>query len=385
MTDFYEVLGVARTADGQEIKAAYRKLALRYHPDRNPGDKEAEERFKSINEAYAVLADAEKRSRYDRYGTVDGNGAFGGDIFDIFASVFGGAGVGGRPRTQGQAGEDLEAQVTITLEQARAGETIQIELERLGVCTRCHGERAEPGGRGKQTCPTCHGAGQVRAQAQSFFGTVVTTRTCPECHGLGSIIPDPCELCNGRGRTTTRDSVDVALPRGIDGGYRLRVPQQGNAGVDGGPNGDLYVYIEMEPDAYFRRDGDDLHTELRIGMAQAALGSSFEIRTLDGPEILDVQNGTQSGAQVRLRGKGMPSLRQAGVGDQIVTIQVETPRKLSAKARELLEAYAAEVGERIDQHETLMERVRGFFGGKKRDKHGDAGGSDEAEAVAAGD
>lgn len=382
MTDYYEVLGVTRSADGKEIKASYRKLALQYHPDRNPGDREAEERFKAINEAYAVLSDDEKRMRYDRYGTADDVGGFGGDIFDIFASVFGTAGVGGRPRSQGQAGEDLETQVTITLEQARAGETIQVEIERLGVCTRCHGDRAEPGGSGKTTCPTCHGAGQVRAQAQSFFGTVVTARACPQCHGVGSIIPEPCELCNGRGRIDTRDTVDVALPRGIDGGYRLRVSQQGNAGVDGGPDGDLYVYIEMEQNDYYRREGDDLYTVLSVGMAQAALGSSFEVRTLDGPEVIDVAAGTQSGTQVRLRGKGMPRLRQIGTGDQVVTIEVKTPRKLSTKARDLLYEYASEMGEEIHQHETLIERVRGLFGGKKRDKKS---GSVEEGAVAAGE
>ncbi len=383
MTDYYEALGITRDADGKTIKASYRKLALQYHPDRNPGDTAAEERFKDINEAYAVLSDEEKRMRYDRYGTADDSVGFGGDIFDIFSSVFGGGSVGGRARAQGQAGEDLETHLTITLEQARAGETVQVEIERLGVCSRCNGDRSEPGGRGKSRCPTCQGAGQVRAQAQSFFGTVMTTRTCPQCHGIGSVIPDPCELCNGRGRTNVRESVDVQLPRGIDGGYRLRIPQQGNVGVDGGPSGDLYVYIEMEPSDYFKRDGDDLRTQLRIGLAQAALGSSFEVLTLDGPEVVDLPAGTQSGAEVRLRGKGMPRLRQVGSGDQIVTVAVDTPRKLNAKARDLLAAYAAEVGEEIQQRETLLGHVRGLFGGKKRDKRAEA--EREEETVGSAD
>jgi molecular chaperone DnaJ len=380
MPDFYEILDVPRDADAKTIKASYRKLALRYHPDRNPGDAESEERFKQINEAYAVLSDAERRDRYDRYGDADAAAAgFSGDIFDIFASVFGGAVAGRRGGrvTRGVPGEDLEAELEVTLAQARAGETVAMDVDRLTACDHCKGNRAEPGGKGRTTCKTCSGIGQVRAQAQSFFGTVVTTQPCPQCRGMGEIIVEPCTVCRGAGRRAEAASVDVQLPRGIDGGYRLRIPQAGNAGIDGGPAGDLYVYIQMAEHPELVRDGDDLRCELRIGFAQASLGSHFEVPTLDGPEVLEVRPGTQSGAELRLPGKGMPRLRQVGTGDQIVTVVVETPRKLSAKARSLLEAYAHEVGEPIEERETLVEKIRGLFG-RRGDGAREAGRDDAA-------
>jgi molecular chaperone DnaJ len=386
MPDFYELLDVPRDADAKVIKSSYRKLALRFHPDRNPGDAAAEERFKEINEAYAVLSDPERRARYDRYGDADPAAtAFSGDIFDIFASVFGGGMTGrrgGRP-PRGVPGEDLETELEVTLEQARAGETVPVEIDRLVACERCGGERAEPGGPGRRSCETCGGAGQVRAQAQSFFGTVLTTQTCPRCRGLGEVIVSPCTACRGAGRQGQRASVDVQLPRGIDGGYRLRVPQAGNAGVDGGAAGDLYVYIQMAPHELLERDGDDLRCELRIGFAQAALGSRFSVPTLDGDEELEVRAGTQSGTEVRLTGRGMPRLRHSGSGDQIVTIVVETPRRLSGKARSLLQAYAEEVGEGLDEPETLGDRVRGLFGGRRRKAaaEGDEGGPADDEVA----
>lgn len=368
MADYYQVLGVEREADAGQIKSAYRRLALKFHPDRNPGDHEAEERFKSINEAYAVLSDDAKRQRYDRFGSVDESATFSGDIFDIFASVFGGGMAGGRPRQRGQAGEDLEAQLIVTLEQAREGETVEVELNRYATCERCHGDRADPDGEGKQTCPTCHGAGSVRAQAQSLFGTVVTARSCPQCQGLGEIVTQPCKACSGLGRTETRDAVEVKLPRGIDGGYRLRVAGAGNAGVDGGPPGDLYLFLEMAPHEFFRREGDDLAFDLHVGLAQAALGSSFQVPTMDGPEVIDIAAGTQSGTEVRLRGRGMPRLRQIGHGDQVVRIVIDTPTKLSNKARDLLLDYADEVGEEIYERETLLTRVKQLFSGRRKDK-----------------
>lgn len=368
MADFYELLGVPRDADAKAIKAAYRTLALRYHPDRNPGDREAEERFKSINEAYAVLSDPERRARYDRYGDADGGAAFTGDIFDIFASVFGG-GVAGRRAgvRRGTPGEDLETELRITLEQARDGATVPVELRRRTTCSRCGGERSEPGSGGKRSCDTCGGIGQVRAQTQSFFGTVVTTQTCPRCRGGGVVVTDPCRSCSGSGREEERATVDVHLPRGIDGGYRLRVPQAGNAGSDGGPPGDLYVYVVMEAHPHLERDGDDLRYDLRVGFAQAALGCHFEVPTLDGPEVVEVRAGTQSGTELRIPGKGMPRLRQVGTGDQVVRVVVETPKRLNAKARSLLEAYAHEVGEAIEERETLVEKIRGLFGRRGAD------------------
>ena len=369
MADYYELLGVSQEVDAPTIKAAYRKLALKYHPDRNPGDREAEETFKSLNEAYAVLSDPEKRARYDRFGSADPQAAFSGDIFDIFSSVFGGGVSGGgfggagfsRARQRGQLGEDLEASLTITLEQARVGESVPLEVERLGVCDRCDGSRAEPGSEGRKTCPTCQGAGQVRAQTQSFFGTVVTNQVCPQCRGLGEVVTTPCGKCVGSGRMRVRESVEVNLPKGIDAGYRLRLTGEGNAGIDGARNGDLYVYIEMEPHSDFTRDGDHLRYNLPLGFAQATLGSAFEIPTMDGPEALNIPSGTQPGSEFRLRGKGMPRLRQIGVGDLIVTADVLVPKKLSPKARELLEAYAEETGEGIQEHENLLKQLRGLF------------------------
>ena len=376
--DYYETLKVARDADGTIIKTSYRRLALQYHPDRNPGDAEAEETFKRINEAYAVLSDPEKRARYDRYGTADPQAGMG-DIFDIFASVFGGgfgAGAGGRVR-RGQDGEDLETRLTITLEEARVGATVTTTVSRFTVCDRCEGSRAEPGSEGRKTCPTCRGAGAVRAQAQSFFGTVVTNQTCPQCHGLGEIVITPCGKCLGSGRMRVDAPVEVGLPKGIDGGYRLRLTGEGNAGVDGGRSGDLYVYTELEPHPHFTRQGDDLHYRLPLGLVQAALGCAFEVPTLDDPEVLNVPAGTQPNTEFRLRGKGMPRLRQVGTGDMVISAQVEVPKKLSPKARDLLQAYAEEVGERVEAHETLMERVRGFFkkkgrGDERADKPEDA-------------
>jgi len=390
MADYYELLGVDREADASQVKAAYRRLALQYHPDRNPGDHEAEEQFKRINEAYAVLSDPQKRDRYDRFGSADEGATFTGDIFDIFASVFGGNMAGARPRQRGQPGEDLEAQLTVTLEQARQGETLTVDVNRYTTCDRCHGDRADPDGEGKKTCPTCRGVGQVRAQAQSFFGTVVTTRTCPQCQGLGQVVNDPCKKCAGLGRMESRDAVEVKLPRGIDGGYRLRVAGAGNAGVDGGPPGDLYLFIDMTPHDDFVREGDDLRYDLHLGMAQAALGSSFEVPTMDGPEVIDVGPGTQSGSEVRLRGKGMPRLRSVGHGDQVVRIVVDTPERLSPRARELLLAYAEEAGEAIHERETLLERVKSLFGARRKERaasdgSGPAGsGADGSGAEASG-
>jgi molecular chaperone DnaJ len=376
-SDYYELLGVSRTADGTEIRAAYRKLALKYHPDRNPGNTEAEEHFKQINAAYAVLSDDEKRGRYDRYGSADAGAQFSGDMFDIFSSVFGGGFGGGFGQAvqRGQAGEHLETQLEITLEQARSGATIDIGIERMGNCDRCDGDRAEPGSGGRTTCTTCNGNGQVRAHVQSFMGTVVTAQTCPTCRGAGQQVVTPCGKCMGSGRMKVQDTVQVNLPAGIDAGVRLRVPRQGNAGVDGGPAGDLYIYITLEPHEHFQREGDDLIYDLYAGFAQLALGSSFEIPTLDEPEIIDLKAGTQPGTIIRLRRKGMPRLRQSGIGDLLVRVNIEVPRKLSGKARELLLGYAREAGEEIHERDTLLEKLRGLF--HKREKQGEEGAADD--------
>lgn len=370
--DHYEVLGVSRSSDGSEIKTAYRKLAMKFHPDRNPGDVQAEEKFKRINEAYAVLSDSAKRERYDRYGDADAGAQFHGDIFDIFQSVFGGGAFGGfgGQAVRGQQGEHLEASVTITLEQARTGAEIQVDLDRMLACDRCDGSRAEPG-TGRSKCGTCNGMGQVRAQMQSLLGTVMTTRPCPTCQGLGEQIDVPCGKCMGSARMNSRDTVTVNVPRGVDSGVRLRVPQQGNAGVDGGPSGDLYLYLNVRSHELFRRDGDDLIHELEVGLAQLALGSSFEVPTMDGPEVVELAAGTQAGTFVRLRGKGMPRLRGAGSGDQLVLVKVKVPSKLSPRARELLLDYASEMGEEIRERETVLKRIRSFFGRGRTDSSKD--------------
>jgi molecular chaperone DnaJ len=377
-TDYYEVLGVARDSDQKTIKSAYRKLALKFHPDRNPGDQQAEETFKQLNEAYAVLSDPDKRARYDRFGTADPQAQFSGDIFDIFASVFGGAATGrsGMRTQRGFDGEDLEADLTISLEQAREAATADVQVRRLIVCDRCNGNRAEPGSAPKKTCDTCGGVGQVRVQSQSFFGTVMATQPCPTCRGRGEVVPTPCGKCMGEGRVHATEPVSVTLPKGIDGGYRLRVPQEGNVGVDGGRRGDLYVYISMKPHEHFTRDTDDLYYKLNLGMAQAALGSAFEIPTMDETEVLTVPAGTQPGETFKLRGQGMPRLRGIGFGDLIVTVQVAVPSKLTPKARELLEAYASEMSEHIEPHETIVERIKGFF-----KKHDSKDGKEDASAA----
>lgn len=368
--DYYEVLGVSRTADADEIKRAYRALALKFHPDRNPGDAGAVERFKQINEAYSVLSDAEKRAQFDQFGRVGPQGSpfggqdFGGaDLFDLFNSVFGDAGVFGqarqsRGRTRAARGEDLQVEASITLEQARAGAEIELEVDRLAACDHCAGTRSEPGGKGLQACATCGGAGQVRQQQRTILGNFVTAAPCPTCRGAGETNPEPCTACHGRGRTIREEKVSVTLPRGIDGGYRLRVAGAGNHGLHGGPAGDLYVLLSLEPHPELERDGEHLHYRLPLGIAQAALGAIFQVPTLDGPEPLEAPAGSQPGDTLRLRGKGMPRLQARGDGDLIVTLEVAVPKKLSKRARELLAQYAEEVGEQVSAAQPgLLERI----------------------------
>ncbi len=367
--DYYELLGVSKTADGDEIKRAYRALALKYHPDKNPGNKEAEEKFKTINEAYGALSDPEKRAQYDQFGKVGspsggfgGQGAGMGDLFDLFNSVFGGDAFGqqrgaGRGGKRAARGEDLQVEVNITLEQSRSGADIEVEIDKLIGCDRCGGSRAEPGGKGLQTCGTCGGAGQVRQQQRTILGNFMTAAPCPTCKGTGEQNPEPCSKCHGRGRTIKPERVTVTLPKGIDGGYRLRVAGQGNAGMFGGPAGDLYVFLELTPHLHLTRDADDLHYTAQIGLAQAALGTKLEIPTLDGTQSLEIPHGSQPNDTLRLRGKGMPRLQARGEGDLIVTVAVEVPKKLSKRARELLEEYAKEIGESIAPPEGLLSKI----------------------------
>ncbi|MVN89054.1 molecular chaperone DnaJ [Deinococcus sp. HMF7620] len=373
--DYYELLGVAKTASADEIKSAYRKLALKYHPDRNK-EAGAAEKFAQINEAYAVLSDAEKRAHYDRFGSAPGAGMPGGDPFggmggagfdpmDIFEQLFGGA-AGGRGGRRGPArGDDLETEAHVTLAQARAGEEIQVDVDRLTGCTHCHGSKTEPGGKPPVTCTTCGGAGAVRAQARTIFGVVETQQACPTCRGEGQIIQDPCTVCKGRGRTLKAETVSVKLPRGIDEGYRIRVSGMGNEGPGG--NGDLYVHIEMERHPELRREQEHLIHTAKIGFARAALGGQVTVPTLDGPQTVEVKAGTQHGELHRLRGQGMPRLQGSGSGDLIVEYDVVVPKpgQLTPEAREALLAYARAVGDEVNEkHEGFLGKVGKIFRGE---------------------
>lgn len=372
--DYYELLGVARTAGADEIKSAYRKLALKFHPDRNkePG---AAEKFTQINEAYAVLSDTEKRAHYDRFGTAPGAGMPGGDPFggmggagfdpmDLFEQLFGGA-VGGRGGRRGPArGDDLETEAHVTLHQARAGEEIEVNVDRLTECDHCHGSKTEPGGKPPVTCTTCGGAGAVRGQARTIFGVMETQQPCPTCRGEGQLVVDPCTVCKGRGRTLKSDTVKVKLPRGIDEGYRIRVSGMGNEGPGG--NGDLYVHIEMEPHPELRREAEHLVYAAPIGFARAVLGGQISVPTLDGPVTVDVKPGTQHGDLHRLRGQGMPRLQASGSGDLVVQYELHVPKpgQLSPEAREALEAYARAVGDEVtEKHEGFFDKVGKIFRG----------------------
>ncbi|PYE56526.1 molecular chaperone DnaJ [Deinococcus yavapaiensis] len=365
--DYYELLGVPRDASADDIKKAYRKLALQYHPDRNK-EEGAQEKFAQINAAYAALSDPEKRAHYDRFGSepsaagMPGAGGFGDpnfDPFDLFEQMFGGGLFGGaRGGRRVARGEDLETTARITLEDARIGADIEVNIDRLTECEHCHGTRSEPGGTPPKTCGTCGGAGTVTAQTRTILGNIVTQQPCPTCRGEGQIIEDPCKVCRGRGRTLKADRVKVTLPKGIDEGYRIRVSGKGNEGP-GGP-GDLYVHLEMAPHPDFTREGEHLIHQAKIGVARASFGGKIEVPTLDGPKEIEVKSGTQHGDTVRLRGFGMPRLQASGVGDLVVVFDVQIPKagNLSKEARAALEAYAREVGEDVEHKEpNLFERI----------------------------
>ncbi|HXA85623.1 MAG TPA: molecular chaperone DnaJ, partial [Candidatus Dormibacteraeota bacterium] len=339
--DYYEILSVTRTATEQEIKSSYRKLAMQYHPDRNPGNAQAEEKFKECTEAYSVLMDSDKRARYDQYGhaAVNGGGGFGGfdasnfadvsDIFgDIFSDFFGvnvGGGRGGRTRVQ--RGGDARADLTLTFEEAAFGKKTQVKVRRYEACEQCKGS-GSAGSKGPSTCPTCAGRGQVRYQ-QAMFSIA---RTCPTCQGQGRVISDPCAKCKGESRVMKEHVVDVSVPAGVEDGTRIRYQEQGDVGPNGGPPGDLYVVLEVKPHPFFEREGKDLHCSVPISFSQAAMGAEIVIPTLDGGEHkLKVQEGTQSGTTFRVRGKGVPALQSSGKGDMYVKVRVETPRKLTKR------------------------------------------------------
>lgn len=371
--DYYELLGVSKSASADEIKSAYRKLALKFHPDRNK-EEGAAEKFAQINEAYAVLSDTEKRAHYDRFGSAPGAGMPGGDPFggmggvgfdpmDIFEQLFGGA-MGGRGRRGPARGDDIETEAVVNLQQARAGEEVDVNVDRLTTCEHCHGERTEPGGKPPISCTTCGGSGAVRAQARTIFGVVETQNVCPTCKGEGKILVEPCTVCKGRGRTLKSEAIKVKLPKGIDEGYRIRVAGKGNEGPGG--NGDLYVHIEMEPHPQLRREAEHLIFPAKIGFATAALGGQVSVPTLDGPQMVEVKPGTQHGELNRLRGQGMPRLQASGNGDLIVEYQVVVPRNLNDEARAALRQYAQAVGDEVpaERHEGFFDKVGKIFRGE---------------------
>ncbi|MEX0405629.1 molecular chaperone DnaJ [Aquibium sp. LZ166] len=367
--DFYETLGVQKGADEKELKAAFRKLAMQCHPDRNPGDADAERKFKEINEAYEFLKDPQKRAAYDRFGhaAFEQGGMGGGAGFagaggfsDIFEDIFGEMMGGGRRRSSGgrERGADLRYNMEITLEEAFSGKTAQIHVPSSVTCTECSGSGAKPGTQ-PVTCAMCSGSGRVRA-AQGFFSI---ERTCPTCHGRGQIIKDPCEKCAGQGRVTEERSLSVNIPAGIEDGTRIRLTGEGEAGMRGGPSGDLYIFLSVAPHEFFQREGENLYCTAPISMTSAALGGSFEVATLDGTQTrVKIPEGTQNGRKFRVKGKGMPVLRQNAVGDLIIQVAVETPQNLSKRQRELLQEFEElSSKENSPQSNGFFNRMKDFF------------------------
>jgi molecular chaperone DnaJ len=369
--DYYETLGVARSADEKELKSAFRKLAMQFHPDKNPGDADAEHRFKEIGEAYETLKDPQKRAAYDRFGHaafenggMNGGGGFGGagGFADIFEDIFGEMMGGGRQRRSSgrERGADLRYNMEITLEEAYTGKTAQIRVPTSITCDECSGSGAKIGTQ-PVTCSTCSGSGRVRA-AQGFFSI---ERTCPTCHGRGQIIKDPCPKCSGQGRITEERALSVNIPAGIEDGTRIRLTGEGEAGLRGGPSGDLYIFLSLKPHEFFQRDGADLYCKVPISMTTAALGGQFEVATLDGTQTrVKIPDGTQNAKQFRLKGKGMPVLRQPTMGDLYIQIAIETPQNLNKRQRELLEEF-----ERISSQDNspqssgFFARMKDFFEG----------------------
>ncbi len=371
--DFYEVLGVSKTVTEVELKSTFRKLAMQYHPDRNPGNHEAEVKFKEINEAYQTLSDGQKRAAYDRFGHAafaNGGGAggpgFGNDfsdfMSDIFENFFGETrGRGGRATGGGrERGADMRYNLEITLEEAFLGKTAELKIPTAITCESCSGSGAKPGSKPKQ-CPTCGGAGRVRA-TQGFFSI---ERTCHNCHGRGEVIDDPCPTCGGAGRVTRERTLSVNIPAGVEEGTRIRLAGEGEAGGRGGPAGDLYIFLSIKTHQFFQRDGADLFCRVPISMVTAALGGELDVPTIAGADTsLKIPEGTQSGKQFRLKGKGMPVLRSRDVGDLYIQVAVETPQKLSKRQRELLAEFEQESSK--DNHPEssgFFTRVREFLDG----------------------
>ncbi|MBI4041481.1 MAG: molecular chaperone DnaJ [Deltaproteobacteria bacterium] len=375
--DYYDILGVDRSASADDIKKAYRKLALKYHPDRNAGDKQAEEHFKEISEAYEALSDAQKRQAYDQFGHAGmGQGSFqeggfgpGGaagfgfeDLFgNIFEDFFGGRGQrrGRRPQTfRGVAGDDLKLRVKVSFKDAALGKTIQLNVPKEMSCEQCHGSGAKAGTQ-PITCPECEGAGEVRYQ-QGFFSIA---RTCPKCQGQGKVIGSPCQTCHGSGHVRQTKKLEINIPAGIDHGQSLRVTGEGHAGYQGGSPGDLYVLVQVEDHPFFQREGEQVMCEIPITFVQAALGTEIEVPTLYERVNMSIPAGTQSGKIFRLRGKGFPRLHGYGNGDQLVKVIVEVPMHLNASQKKLLEEYAKITGDKVNpMRQGFLDQMKKLFG-----------------------
>ena len=378
--DYYEVLGVGRDADEAAIKKAYRALAKKYHPDMNPGDKEAEKKFKEASEAYAVLSDPDKRRQYDQFGHAafeggaGGAGGFGGfdfngadfsDIFgDIFGDLFGGSRRGGRANNGPMKGANIRKSIRITFEEAVFGCEKELDLILKDPCDDCHGTGAKPG-TSPETCPKCGGRGQVVYTSQSFFGTVQNVQTCPSCNGSGKIIKDKCPKCSGTGYTSSRKKIQVSIPAGIDNGQSVRIRDKGEPGINGGPRGDLLVEVNVSRHPVFQRQDVHIFSTVPISFAVAALGGDVRIPTVDGDVIYTVKPGTKTDTKVRLKGKGVPSLRNSQVrGDHYVTLVIQTPERLSAEAKEALKRFDELTGNTLHQHEDAADK------GEKKKKKG---------------
>ena len=371
--DYYEVLGVSKDADDAAIKKAYRALAKKYHPDMNPGDAEAEKKFKEASEAYAVLSDAEKRRQYDQFGHAafeggaggaggfggfDFNGADFGDIFgDIFGDLFGGGGRrGGRANNGPMKGANIRKSIRITFEEAVFGCKKELEVILKDPCTTCGGTGAKPG-TSPETCPKCGGKGQVVYMSQSFFGTVQNVQTCPNCGGSGKVIKEKCTSCSGTGYTSSKKKIEVTIPAGIDNGQSVRIREKGEPGTNGGPRGDLLVEVNVSRHPIFQRQDMHIFSTVPISFAQAALGGDVKIQTVDGAVIYNVKPGTKTDTKVRLKGKGVPSLRNSAVrGDHYVTLVIQTPEKLSAEAKEALRRFDELSGNSLHQNDSNPEK-----------------------------
>jgi len=371
--DYYEVLGLGKDASEQEIKKAYRKMAMQYHPDKNQGDKSSEDKFKEISEAYEVLSDPQKRRTYDQFGHAGfsgggfGQGGFSGggfeDIFgDMFGDIFGGSFGGRQTRRNGpRKGSDIKLRMDLKFEEAAFGVEREITIQREEECSVCSGSGAKPGTSSK-TCSTCNGTGEIRQATRTPFGNMINVAECPTCHGSGTIIEEKCEKCHGQGKIRKSKKINVRIPAGIDDGATIKMSGEGQLGSKGGPRGDLYIVVDVEPHPLFVREGYTVMMEMPITFVQAALGDEVEVPTLDGKVKYKIPEGTQSGTVFRLRGKGIPYLRTAQRGDQLIKINVEVPKKLSDKQKDILRDFAKQSGEEInEQSKNFFEKVKNIF------------------------